>query len=214
MRLVVSLCGTFLCTSQALAGCKEDVEAAWHRTLETPFEFKTTAEERGEELPPIAGAFQWPSALRFATEGPNGRHEEYFIGLRTWTFGSGRWWGGKHGSPMGAHYTPEMALRLYGGGPLAFRMENFNFEGPVVCAGAHRTNGREQLIYEYKVAIDFFGKAIDHERIYVDAGTGLVSRREFERRSSPRPPHPYSRYITEFRHDAALKVVPPAAAAQ
>lgn len=199
-----------------LADCRKEVEAAWLRTLATPFDFELTSIEEGPKHE-FMGAVQWPTAMHYSTIGPNGRHEEYYVNGRNWMFGDGRWQGGKQGSVYSGSEVPESAVRFYA----AFfgirgAFSGFNGKGfepaplsPVICAGEVMRNSVKHILYKYDVTAVAFGAAIDRDTIYVDSQTGLVSRQEVERRSNQTANTRKSHYTTEFRPNPSLVIKPP-----
>lgn len=222
MRLALIVSTICICPIPALADCTEQAEAAWRRTLAMPFEFELTAEEGGQKHAPLVGAFQWPSAMHYATVGPYGRHEEYYINGRNWMFGDGRWYGGKQGNTHGETNAPEYAVRFYAAF-FGFRGAFLGFNGKgfepvpissVACAGEVERNGVKHVVYEYDVEAVAFGRAIDHDKIYVDAATGLVSRHEVVRRAESGADARQSRYVTDLRPAPSLVIKPPEAAMQ
>src|SRR5262245_30372142 len=93
LRIAACLVSICLSATGALAGCAEDVIAAWTRLQDSPFSFEMRT---SSELPVgrnISGAVdpKGTGGLHYLSDHPRGKYELRLAGGRQWRFSEGKW---------------------------------------------------------------------------------------------------------------------------
>jgi hypothetical protein len=119
--------------------------------------------------------------MRYSAIGPNGPLKQIWLDRRNWWYAGGRWNGGRE-----TKYSPLAVLPTYAA-LFSIRWapaENLEIS---TCARLTERNGHHYLVYSYRREVQLMGRSIDHDTIFVDARTGLLTRQEIVRHNSDRP---------------------------
>jgi hypothetical protein len=198
---LVSIC---LSAASALAGCAEDVIAAWKRLQDSPFSF---AMRTSNELPlglSISGAVHWKgTGLHYLSDLPRGKFKVRSAGGRDWSFFDGKWHDESITFDGPTTHVITTYAELFGlhSDLLAHRLHDAK------CLGRVMKDGRELVGYEYRVdkALFLGAVVITHEKLYADPATGMPARQELEGSANGAA----WRAETEIRLEASLKIEPP-----
>lgn len=206
LRIAASLLCVSCVATQTLArdraGCAEEVIAAFRR-LHTSGPFAFEVKLHGPKPAELPGAVDGRGSLRLGADGKQGTR--LYIGPLQWSYRGGNWSSGTWGG------TSQGALIIYGG------MLGFNLEmvekgiDAATCTKEIATrDGKEEITYEYHVSKWIMGPSVDHEKLQVDAASGLPLRLQMQGHPSPKERHKSPGPLREltFRFDASIRIEP------